>query len=261
MKNAAMFKKEDKVAAAVSGGKDSLSLLYFLNKHRYNPIAITIDEGIKGYRDETIAHVKKFCSDYDIPLHVFSFKGEYGFTLDEIKKRVKKPICSYCGVLRRDLLNKKGRELGCSKIAIGHNLDDEAQTVLMNFFRGEIFRMARSGPVTGIIRDPFLVPRAKPLRECPERENIIYALINKINYSDIECPYRGGAYRNSVRAILNPMEEKYPGSKFAALRTGDELANALRKNIKDKKPPRCAQCGEIAAGAMCKTCEILAELS
>jgi len=255
-----MLDKRDKIAVGVSGGKDSLVLLYLLKSMRYNVIAVTIDEGIKGYRNKSLPYIRKFCAKYKIPWKIYSLKKEYGFTLDSIPD--KKRMCSYCGVLRRGLLNKKARELGCNKVATGHNLDDETQMILMNLFRGELERLARTGPVTGTMMDELFIPRIKPLRECPERENVLYAVLHKIDYTDAECPYARYAYRNVIREMLNQMEEKYPGTKFAVLKNFDKMLPFLKKYYSPKgKPNRCKKCGGIAQGAICKFCEVVEEFS
>ncbi len=253
-------RKKDKIGVGVSGGKDSLVLLYLLKKMHYDIVAITVDEGIRGYRDHSLSYIKRFCKKYKIPWKTYSLKKDYGFTLDSIPD--KKLMCSYCGVLRRGMLNRKARQLKCTKVATGHNLDDETQMILMNLFRGELERLARTGPVTGMIEDELFVPRVKPLRECSEKEDVLYALLHGIEYTDVECPYARYAYRNIVRDMLNKMEEKYPGTKFAILRNFDKMLPFLREYYMPKeRPKRCKKCGEITRGSICKFCETVGEFS
>ena len=146
-----MLGKGDKIAVAVSGGKDSCVMLHMLHRiSKSLPItlfAITIDEGICDYREFSLETAKQECRKLGIPLHVVSFKEEFGRSLDELlKKKGEERSCSYCGVMRRYLLNKYARKLGADKIAVGHNADDVAQTVMMNFMRNEPERLARLGP-------------------------------------------------------------------------------------------------------------------
>jgi tRNA(Ile)-lysidine synthase TilS/MesJ len=149
-----MFSFDDRIAVAVSGGKDSISLLHILAKtERAHPqaslVAVTVDEGIKGYRDEALAIAAANCKTLGIEHHVVSFKELYGFTLDEIVTRVRVKggrtvtSCAYCGVLRRRALNVAARDVGADKVATAHTLDDEVQTSLMNIFRGDILRLAK----------------------------------------------------------------------------------------------------------------------
>lgn len=247
-------RRTDKTALGVSGGKDSMSLLHILSKNHYNPVVLTVDEGIKGYRDKTARIVHDYCDEHDIPAHVFSFKKAFGTTIDKLAQR--RSPCSACGVLRRRLLNNAARELGCTKLAVAHNLDDETQTVLMNFFRSEFARIARSGPITDMTKNKKFVPRIKPLRECPERESVAYALLNNVPYSDAECPYAQTAYRNSVRRLLNEMEEKHAGTKFGVLRAFDRLTPVLRRHYAKGRPSSCQKCGEPSADTVCKVCRI-----
>ena len=154
-----MLSFDDHLAVAVSGGKDSLSILHILAKlKRSRPkttlTAVTVDEGIKGYRDEALEIAAKNCKQLEIPHHVVSFKELYGFTLDEMICKAREKghtiltACAYCGVLRRKAINTGARQVKANKIATGHTLDDEVQTVLMNIFRGDIARLAKEKPVT-----------------------------------------------------------------------------------------------------------------
>lgn len=258
-----LIEKNDFIAAAVSGGKDSLVLLHILKKlsekYPFDLIAVTIDEGIKGYRDKTIEIVKKNCKLLGIESKVYSFKKELGHSMDEIAKRDRKlSTCSYCGVFRRYLLNKKARELGCNKIAIGHNLDDEVQTILMNFLRGDLSRFGRTGSYYIYSNERF-VPRIKPLREIPEKENVVYALLNNIEVGFSRCPYAGEAYRNNIREFLNKMELEQPTTKYSLLRSYDRIYPLIAKNLA-KKIKYCKKCGEPTIGDICKTCEFLEKL-
>jgi uncharacterized protein (TIGR00269 family) len=150
-----LIDKEEKLGVAVSGGKDSLTLLSILKKISIqNPkiqlTAIAIDEGIEGYRDKALITARKFCNENEIVLNVYSYKDEFGMSLDKILKFLNVKPCSICGTFRRYLLNKKSRELGLTKLATGHNLDDECQSILMNQFKNNIQATARLGPKVGI---------------------------------------------------------------------------------------------------------------
>ena len=156
-----LLDKEDSLGIALSGGKDSLTVLSILNKlSKQNPKikinAIAIDEGIKGYRDKTLEHATDFCNKNSIELHIFSYKEEFGLTLDEMLNALDVKPCTICGIFRRYLLNKKSRELKLTKLATGHNLDDECQSILMNQMRNDIAASARLGPRTGITQNENL---------------------------------------------------------------------------------------------------------
>ncbi len=150
-----MFDINDRIAVAVSGGKDSVSLLHVLSKieadfPQSTLQAITVDEGIKGYRDEAVKNAEENCSQLGVKHLTVSFKETFGYTLDEIVKKTcneKMTPCAYCGVLRRRALNVAAKQVEAYKIATAHTLDDEIQTFLLNIVHGDPSRIARSNPV------------------------------------------------------------------------------------------------------------------
>jgi uncharacterized protein (TIGR00269 family) len=265
-----MFSFDDRIAVAVSGGKDSISLLHILAKtERAHPqaslVAVTVDEGIKGYRDEALAIAAANCKTLGIEHHVVSFKELYGFTLDEIVTRARVKggreltSCAYCGVLRRRALNVAARDVGADKVATAHTLDDEVQTSLMNIFRGDILRLAKEKPVTDEVH-PRLVRKVKPFCEVPEKESSLYAYVKKIRFQDTPCPYASEALRNDIRAMLNRMEEKHAGTKFTVFKSIERIRPALDELVKKDDFRECVECGEPASSGLCRTCEMLRQL-
>ena len=131
-----LIKPGEKIGVAVSGGKDSTTLLYLLHKfYGADVTGIAIDEGIEGYRESTLEDLKKFCDEFKIRYEIYSFKELYGVTVDGIKGKM--GSCMACGVLRRASLNSAARDF--DKIATGHNLDDECQSIVMNLLKGNLF--------------------------------------------------------------------------------------------------------------------------
>ena len=178
-----LVSKNDEIVVACSGGKDSTTVLYLLNKWFGNVTALAIDEGIPGYRNITLEDLRGFCSRNKIPLKVLSYKDAFGFSLHEALRKVTVLPCNICGTLRRHLLNSGAR--GFTKIATGHNLDDEAQSIMMNFFKGNLALAARLGPLTGVVEDARFVPRVKPLYFCYEKEVAAYAFLKNPFISNI----------------------------------------------------------------------------
>lgn len=259
-----MLTKQDRqVAIGVSGGKDSFSMLYLMNKlaekkRIMNLKVITVDEGIKGYRD--LSNVKKYCKENDIEFHVYSFKTEFGMTLDKMIKKTKLRPCSICGVLRRFLLNSKARELKVSKIATGHNLDDEAQSILMNQFRGNMERSARLGPVTGILTDPRFIRRIKPFYFLTEKEVTAYCFLRKLPVKHGECPYATTSYRAEVRDMLNNFTAKQGQTKHAIINSFLDILPSLKERYAKVKIKGCKNCGEPCSGDICKVCDFLEKI-
>ncbi len=247
------LKKGDVVAVGVSGGKDSMTLLYLMSKLskkvRVKIIALTIDEGIAGYRNKSIAVVKEFAEKLGVEHHVFSFRDFF----EELDGMKVDKYCTYCGVFRRKLLNQKARELGATRLAVGHNLDDEAQSILMNVLRGDTARMKRLSKTK---KDARFVTRIKPLRDVPEKEIVAYAFINDISYFDGECPYSGNNVRRDVQTLLNDFEAKYPGTKNQIVKFHDKISIKERSG----KVNYCKKCGEPASGVNCKACELISKV-
>lgn len=261
-----LFKKGQHVGVAVSGGKDSLTTLHVLNniikpQRTTKLTAISINEGIKPYRDKTLKHAKKFCKENNIELKIFSFEDAYKKPLDKILKKKKNTIpCSICGVLRRYLLNKKAQELKIDVLATGHNLDDEAQTILMNQFRNNVAASARLGPITGIKSDKKFVRRIKPLYFLTEKEIMTYAILNNITVEDSRCPYSKEAFRDEVRAMVNNLNRKYPSTKSSIVNSFLEVLPLLKKNYKKGKINYCNICEEPCSQEICQTCKLMEEI-
>jgi len=258
-----MMGKEREISVAVSGGKDSVSLLYFLNKlaekkRTLKIHAIAVDEGIKGYRD--LREVKKFCKKNKIDLHIYSFKKEFGMPLDKMIKKISLKPCSICGTLRRFILNSKARELGTGKLATGHNLDDEAQSILMNQFKGNIERSARLGPVTGVVADKRFVRRIKPFYFLIEKETSAYCFLKNLPINKKGCPYSADSYRAQVKNMLNDFTAKQKQTKHAIINSFLEILPMLKEKYAKVKIKGCKNCGEPCSGEVCKVCEFLKKL-
>ena len=94
---------------------------------------LSVDEGITGYRDDSLETVKRNQQQYDLPLKIVSYADLYGWSMDEIVKEVgRKNNCTFCGVFRRQALDRGSVMLGVDHIVTGHNADDIAETILMN---------------------------------------------------------------------------------------------------------------------------------
>ena len=257
--------KEENLGVALSGGKDSSTLLYILNKlSKQNPKiklnAIAIDEGIAGYRDKTLEKAKEFCGKNNINLNIFSYKEEFGLTLDEMLKILKVKPCTICGIFRRYLLNKKSRELKLTKLATGHNLDDECQSILMNQMRNDIAASARLGPKTGVIQNEKFVQRIKPLYLCTEKEVTTYAFINGLLDDFAECPNAVHSFRANVRDILNSMEQKFPGTKYSIVNSFLQILPLLKQQFMYEAIKVCIKCNEPSANDACNACVYLEKL-
>jgi uncharacterized protein (TIGR00269 family) len=260
-----MLKDDDRIVVAISGGKDSAVLLEIMyrieqNYPRSELIPLTIDEGIKGYRNQALLAARSLAESLDFKLEVRSFSDSFDMSLDEmVTGRTEDETlgaCSYCGVFRRRAINEAALELGADIVATGHNMDDEAQTVMMNMMRGDGRRIGRTNrPRDNAI--PGLVPRIKPIMELSERDVVAYAHHLNLAYHDVPCPYAIEAYRNDLRGFLNDMEHKRPGTLTAILRSGQAIAESLIRSSEKLAFETCIKCGSPTPSEICKTCRLL----
>jgi len=262
-----MFEIDDRIAVAVSGGKDSVSMLHILSRierdfPRSSLYAITVDEGIQGYRDEAVKIASKNCVGLGVKHIVVSFRDLYGYTMDEIANRTRDDEltpCAYCGVLRRRALNVAARKASATKLATAHNLDDETQTFLLNLVHGDPLRISRTGPVSNL-KKPGFPQKVKPFCEVLEREVVLYAYVNGISFQEMPCPYAGEALRNDVRRTLNRLEERHPGIKYTVYSSMEKIREAMRQTVKETPLRNCKSCGEPTTEETCQACKILLRL-
>ncbi len=258
IKQQKLFTKDSKVCVAASGGKDSLTVLNLTNQYLRpgNCTALIIDEGINHYRAHTLTDLKNFCTKNNIPLKIISFKKEFGKTLDQIIKQLNEKPCTVCGILRRYLLNKYSR--GFDFLATGHNLDDEAQAIMMNIFRDQLSILSRLGPISGTTKDEKFVQRVKPLYFCPEKEVALYAILKGFNVSFTECPYVTEAYRADIRDFLNTFDTK---TKFNTVNYFLTTLPTLKLRQSTSKLQYCTKCGEPSASKICNACRLVAKIN
>lgn len=251
-----------KVCVAVSGGKDSTSLLNIASKYMQNqglgkPTALCINEGIEGYRDKTIKDIAEFCNKNDIDLRLVSFKDEFGFTMDEYLEREGEHLsspCSVCGVLRRYLLNKYARDFDV--VCTGHNMDDEAQSVIMNLLNDNMGLLARQGYFSGLLHSDKFTKRVKPFYFVKEKEIMIYSLISKLNISFNACPYAKADFRNPVRVFLNEKESEDKNAKKNVLEFYLSIKDRLAQQFLNESLQECQICHEPSSNQICETCRI-----
>ena len=248
----------ERVAVAFSGGKDSSVLLHLFATIAAPEldlvlVAVTIDEGIAGYRDETVAWARTLAERLGVEHRVIGFEEACGQDLDVLVNGRAGRACAICGVLRRQLLQQTARTLGADRLATGHCLDDEAESVAMNWLRGDLYRVAGARPAGG----ESMVPRTKPLSRLSEKEVVSYALLHDLAPELPECPYAHHALRSGVRGLVHRAELRFPGTmaRIVAGRTG------LEARLRGLLPPAdfrsCPDCGEPVLGGSCRACALL----
>ena len=228
-----LFYPGERVAIGASGGKDSTvlaSVLKTLNeRHNYglDLVLLSIDEGIKGYRDDSLETVKRNAVQYEMPLKVVGYDELYGWTMDQVVETIgKKGNCTYCGVFRRQALDRGAKMLDIKHVVTGHNADDVAETILMNLLRGDLSRLSRSTSiVTGDSKSD--VKRSKPLKYAYEKEIVLYAHHKKLDYFSTECIYSPEAFRGSARSLIKQLERVRPSAILDLVRSGEDVARLV----------------------------------
>jgi len=260
--SANLFSPGDRVAIGASGGKDSTVLAYVMKtlNDRYNYglqlYLLSIDEGITGYRDDSLETVKRNQSQYQMPLTILSYQDLYGWTMDRVVSKIgKRNNCTYCGVFRRQALDRGAVALGVNHIVTGHNADDIAETVLMNVMRGDIARLGRCALISTEGEDS--IKRSKPLKYAYEKEVVMYAYFKKLDYFSTECIYSPEAYRGHARGLLKDLEAVRPSAIIDIIHSGE--AFVLRDEIKARLKVQgvCTKCGYMSSNDLCKACALL----
>jgi uncharacterized protein (TIGR00269 family) len=247
----------DHIAVALSGDQSSSALLYFLKKLTSNRrdiriSAISIDEGIAGYRDPVYA--MQIAEELDTECIKGSFQESFGITADEISHTKGTTLsCTYCRVLRNFLLNRIAREHGITKLAFGCTLDERAVSVLKNVLQGNP-EMLVSAELDGRGK----IPRIRPFLSVPHKEVALYADFHVKGCDQRCCPYNNKPLEEDVQAMLDEFTIRHPATKYALLSLEKNLAGAwvsLADSI-----PSCERCGEPADG-ICEGCRIIDEVT
>lgn len=225
---------------------------------------LSIDEGITGYRDDSLETVKRNQVQYGLPLKILSYKELYGWTMDAIVEQTGlKNNCTFCGVFRRRALDKGADHLECDVIATGHNADDVAETILMNILRGDIARLKRStNIVTNCGEDESnesTIPRVKPFKYCYEKEIVMYAYFKSLDYFSTECIYAPNSYRGFARTFLKDLESIRPSVIIDIIHSGETMS--VRQSVRLPTRGVCTRCGQISSQSVCKACVMLQGLN
>lgn len=263
-----LFQPGERVAIGASGGKDSTVLAYVMSllneRHSYglDLFLLSVDEGISGYRDDSLAAVHRNKVQYGLPLLVVTYRDLYGWTMDEIVKVIgRKSNCTFCGVFRRQALDRGAVHLKANKVATGHNADDIAETVFLNFLRGDFPRLSRCvDAVTG--RDSPL-PRVKPFKYTYEKEIVMYAYFKQLDYFATECIYSPNAYRGHARQFLKDLEAIRPSCIVDIITAAEQFSFPDPASVDAGMPVqgKCERCSYISSQRLCKACVLTDSLN
>lgn len=254
---------------------DSTVLAYVLkllnDRHKYGLelFLLSVDEGITGYRDDSLETVKRNRDQYGLPLHIVSYQQLYGWTMDAIVKEIGlKNNCTFCGVFRRQALDRGAALLGVDQIVTGHNADDIAETVLMNILRGDISRLGRCTSIStassaaSVGEDLGSIPRSKPFKFTYEKEIVMYAYFKKLDYFSTECIYSPNAYRGYARSFLKDLEAIRPAAIIDIIVSGEQFQSSEGVPSKSTQlAQKCERCNYMSSNKICKACVLLEGLN
>jgi uncharacterized protein (TIGR00269 family) len=255
----------------LSGGKDSVVLTKILHDTfekdpRIELVALSIHEGIEGYRDKSLEACEELTADLDIRHETVSYEEELGLRMDNVVEDDPEDMapCAYCGVFRRDILSRYADEYDADLMLTGHNLDDEAETALMNVLEGDVSQMAKHfdaslGPLDERTEQDHHVPRAKPLRDVPEKEVALYAQLVELPAHITECPHASEAFRGEVQDLMLGLEENHPGTRHSIMAGYEEMAALAAEAYGDDDADygECDRCGARTARDICRKCALV----
>ena len=222
-------------------------------------MAVTIDEGIPGYRDEALKIVESFCAKLNIENKVFSYKKLFDLTLEEslqLRNDQKLSSCSICGTFRRRALDHAAKSINANVIATGHNLDDVLQTFLINTLSGDTTKIGWMDPDTSSNK----LRKIKPLSEIYESEIVFYAFTNNLPFQTEPCPHMDEGIRTELREFLNSLESNHNGIKNNMYSSIMKISQ-FTKQAEQKEKRKCSICGNECSGNVCSVCKMITRLT
>lgn len=205
-----MIEENDKIAVGVSGGKDSLVLLYalhLLSKYypkKFSIVAVTLDPCFEN-RDSDFSAIENFCKENGIEYYI---KRTELFNVVFVNREEKNP-CSLCARMRRGILHDMAKLYGCNKIALGHHLDDAVETFFMNLFQGGT--LSCFSPVTYLSNKDITMIR--PLISLTENEVENACRRNALPVTKSNCPVDKETTREETKNLVKTLERDYPALK------------------------------------------------
>jgi uncharacterized protein (TIGR00269 family) len=253
-----MFGHDDRILVAVSGGKDSLALWDVLLDLGYRADGLYLGLGIGEYSSRSGEVTRGFARDRGVALLEVDLAADYGFDVPTAGRKGSRSTCAVCGLSKRYVFNRAAREHGYDVIATGHNLDDEAATLLGNTLRWQTDYIARQFPV--LPREEGLARKVKPLYRLSELETAAYAFLRGIDYVVEECPLVAGNTQLRYKEAMNRLESTSPGTKAQFFLGYLERAAPLFSSQDEAELRPCERCEQPTTGRFCAFCRARAQI-
>ncbi|MEO8422770.1 MAG: ATP-binding protein [Actinomycetota bacterium] len=253
-----MFSTGDRILVAVSGGKDSLALWDVLLDLGYDAAGLYLGLGIGGYSDRSGDVTKAFAAARDAELIVIDLERDYGYDIPTAGRKGSRSTCAVCGLSKRYVFNRAALEGGFDVIATGHNLDDEAATLLGNTLRWQTEYIARQSPA--LPGKDGMVKKVKPLFRLSELETAAFAFLRGIDYVVEECPLVAGNTQLRYKEAMNAIEATSPGTKAQFFLGFLERGRPLFRAADDAELSDCERCGQPTTSRFCAFCRARAQV-
>ncbi len=253
-----MLKKTDKILVAVSGGKDSLALWFVLIKLGYKADGLYIDLGIGEYSKKSFEKAKLASEKLSAKLVIRRISQDL-LTLPSLVDASGREACSLCGILKRYNFNKVASEEGYDVVATGHNLDDEASSLLANVVNWNMKYLGKKEPV--LEEKMGFVKKVKPFCKFMEKETALYCILNRIDFIEEECPLSADASTIFYKHILNDIEERFPGTKLRFyLEYVRKIKPIFEMGETKQKLLKCRVCNQPSPSDICPVCKLKSKI-
>jgi tRNA-5-methyluridine54 2-sulfurtransferase len=256
IKDKKLFTFDDRIIIALSGGKDSLALAWQLKRLGYDIAGLHIDLAIPQSSPVARDHAEKFCANNNIELFILEM-DKLGLPIPEVRKKIKRPVCSICGKIKRYYFNKFAMDNGFTVLATGHNLDDEVARLFSNVLRWDSAHLGDQGPL--LPEEKGFARKVKPLYRLSEFETANFCFIAGIDYGFAPCPYSKGASFTYYKTLINELEHTQPGRKLSFyegfLQRGQKAFAKLDME-EGLEPSPCETCGYLTSAGTCGVCRV-----
>lgn len=254
-----MIERGNRILVAVSGGKDSATMLAILKRLRdalaVEITALHINLGIPNYSDKSEETTRRLTQKLAVPLVVVKVEDLIGMSVPQLARKAGRPVCSACGLVKRYLLNAAALEGGFDKVALGHTLNDMSAYILKTFLTQDLSSTEKLGPYTETT-EGVAVSRIRPLYETSELETLLYANFSGLPFVGEKCPHASpSTLEAELKRFMAALNERYRGIEISLVR---RIAKSGKATQVESAAKLCKSCGLISNADLCSYCKITA---